>query len=147
MIGIKDFTGDQVIISSDRLIFNTRTDNIILSTKKDVVISPAGSLHINVGPTSGAKADKNYVIVNAPKIQLGLNNAEPMVKGDKAVDLLNKILNALGELASSLTSATGIGVGTITEPTVNAAGAKLQSTVRNIQKDVEDIKSKIAFTA
>ena len=147
MIGIEEFTGNQVIITSDRLIFNSKTDNIIISTKKDIVLSSSGAVHINVGPTSGATVDKNLLIVNAPKIQLGLNNTEPVAKGQKAVDSFTKILNALAELASSLTSATGIGVGTVNQPTVNAAGAKLQSQVQNIQKDIDDIKSKVTFTS
>jgi hypothetical protein len=147
MIGIREFTGDQVIMTSDRLIFNTKTDNIILSTKKDIVMSTGGAVHINVGPSSGAKASNNFYIVNSPKIQLGLNNTEPVAKGQKAADLINKVLNALAELANSLTTATGIGVGTVTEPSVNAAGAKLQSTIINIQKDVEGIKSSITFTS
>lgn len=36
---ISQFSKPQVIINSDRLIFNSKTDNIILSSKKDVAIS------------------------------------------------------------------------------------------------------------
>ena len=72
---------------------------------------------------------------------------EAIVKGDKAADLINKLLNAMAELASNLTSATGIGVGTVTEPSINMAGATLQGKVQEMQGMVEGIKSKVSFTA
>lgn len=145
MIPIRKFNDNQIILNSDRLVFNAKQDNIILSSKKDVAITAAGAIHINIG--SGGKSDSNFLIINSPKIQLGLGSVQPVVKGNDLADLLNKILNALNDLASSLTSATGIGVGTVTEPTVNAAGIKLQGAIQNITAKVDNIKSKITFTA
>lgn len=146
MIPIRKFNDNQIILNSDRLVFNAKQDNIILSSKKDVAIVAAGSVHINIGPSAG-KSDNNFLIINSPKIQFGLGSVQPVAKGNDLADLLNKILNALNDLASSLTSATGIGVGTVTEPTVNAAGIKLQGAIQNITAKVDNIKSKITFTA
>jgi hypothetical protein len=36
---ISQFSNPQVIINSDRLIFNSKKDNIIISSKKDIAIS------------------------------------------------------------------------------------------------------------
>ena len=147
MIDVRKYSGEQVIITSERLIFNTRKDDIIISTKKDIVLTSSGAIHVNVGPKSGAKPENNFYIINTPKFQVGLNNAEAVVKGDKAVDVFNKILNALAELAQNLSTATGVGVGTVSEPSINAAGAQLQGRIKNINNLVEEIKSKVSFTA
>jgi hypothetical protein len=145
-VPVHKFDDDQIIITSDRLIFNSSTDNIFQSAKKDLAITVGGSVHINVGPSKGDPS-KNQFVVNAPKIQFGLGKIQPAVKGDDLVKVLNDLLSSLNDLASNLSTATGIGVGTVAQPTVNAAGIKLQGQVQNISSQVSKIKSTVVFTA
>lgn len=144
-IPIRKYNGNQVILTSDRLIFNAKDDNIFITARKDLAISVGGSVHINVGPSSGGSSSNVYLL-NAPRIQLGLGSVQPVPKGDDLVNVINKTLQALNKLASSLTSAVGVGVGTVNEATVNAAGAQLQGDISNITGLVKKINSTVTFT-
>lgn len=146
-IPIRQYNSNQIILTSDRLIFNSKSDNIVLSSNNDVSINMNGALHINIGPSGNQSATKNFFIINAPKIQMGTGNVEPITKGNSTADFLNDLMNALNDFATSLSSAVGIGVGTINEPTVNAAGIKLQGQISNLQNQIDNIKSKVSFTA
>ena len=145
-IPVQQYNKDQVIITSDRLIFNSKDDSIINSTKKDFIITVGGGIHFNVG-TSGKSSDNNKFVVNSPKIQFGLGQVEPITKGDQMVKVMNELINALQKLASNLSSAVGVGVGTVTEITVNTAGTTLITDLSNISSIIDDIKSKITYTA
>ena len=143
---IRQYQGNQVILNSDRLIFNTKADDVIISSKRDVSITLSGAFHVNVGPSGRQNASTNFFVVNSPKIQFGIGNTEPITKGNSLATLLTNLLNALTDLATNLTSATGVGVGTVGEPTINAAGVKLQGQVSNILSQVNTIKSTVTFS-
>jgi hypothetical protein len=130
-----NYTGHQWIINSDRLVLNSKSDNIFILAAKDFAVSTQGDVHINT----------NNVIVNAKAVQIGLDNTnlEPAAKATSTVNTLNAILNSLLELATSLSSATGQGIGVINLLQVNTAASKLSSQIQQIQKDVDKIKSKI----
>ena len=61
------YIGNQVLISSDRLIFNAKSDSILLYSDKVIGFSTNGSFHFDTSPNEGSK-----FIVNAPEIYLGL---------------------------------------------------------------------------
>jgi hypothetical protein len=130
-----NYTGHQWIMNSDRLVLNSKSDNIFILAAKDFTVSTQGDVHINT----------NNVIVNAKAVQIGLDNVnlEPVAKATSTVNTLNAILNSLLELATSLSSATGQGIGVINLLQVNTAASKLSSQIQQIQKDVDKIKSKI----
>jgi len=144
-VPIRKYNGDQVIINSGRLVFNSKDDNVFITAKKDLAISVEGSVHVNVGPSNGSSS--NIYVVNSPKIQFGLNNTQPVPKGENLSNFNQQLLTALTSLATSLSSAIGIGVGTVTQPSINAAGAKLQGDIANLTDLMKDINSKITFTS
>ena len=146
LIPIRQYNKNQIILNSDRLVFNSKTDNIILSSKNDVAINMDGAFHINIGPSGKQSAENNYFILNAAKIQFGTGKVEPIPKGDSLNKVLMDMINALNELATNLQTATGIGVGTVSEPTINAAGIKLKGQINNIRSQIDGIKSKVSFT-
>lgn len=146
-VPIKQYNNNQIILNSDRLVFNTKADDIIISSKRDVSITLAGAFHVNIGASGKQNASTNFFILNAPKIQFGMGDVEPVTKANSTAILLNSLLNALTELSTNLISATGIGVGTINEPTINAAGIKLQGQIKNIISKVDTIKSTVTFTS
>lgn len=144
-VPIRKYNGNQVILTSDRLIFNAKEDNIFMSTKKDIAISAGGSMHINVGPSKGGNSSNIYLL-NAPKIQFGLGQAQPVPKGNDLSNMIEALLKALNSLAVSLSSATGIGVGAVNEPSINAAGIQLQGAIQNVETLAKHINSKVTFT-
>ena len=62
------YQGKQVIINSDRLVFNAKEDSILLYSNEAIGFSTNGSFHFDTGIL-----DENKFVVNAPNIYLGLN--------------------------------------------------------------------------
>jgi len=78
-----EFHGNQVIINSDRLIFNAKVDSILLYSEKAIGFSTNGNFHFDTDNSINTK-----FIVNSPNIYLGLKNqktgtlpTEPAVLG------------------------------------------------------------------
>ena len=76
------YQGKQVIINSDRLIFNAKNDSILLFSDKAIGFSTNGSFHFD---TSDKKDSK--FIINSPNIYLGLKDTdlptEPVLLGNQ----------------------------------------------------------------
>ena len=85
------YQGNQVLINSDRLVFNAKTDCILLFSDKVIGFSTNGSFHFDT-----SKNTDNKFIVNSPNIHLGLkdNNeppTEPAVLGHELETFLEDI--------------------------------------------------------
>ena len=75
------YQGKQVLINSDRLVFNAKMEDILLYSNEGMGFSTNGSFHFDT-----TNIDDNKFIVNAPNIYLGLNYdgnfpPSPAVKG------------------------------------------------------------------
>ena len=77
------FQGNQVIINSDRLVFNAKKDSILLYSDKAIGFSTKGNFHFDTDNSEDTK-----FIINAPNIYLGLKSlttgelaTEPAVLG------------------------------------------------------------------
>jgi len=81
-----EYSGKQVIINSDRLLFNARTDSILVIADQSVGISTNGTFNVDSG---------DIAIINSPEIYLGLDAVEPVVLGDTLLGLLEELCDAL----------------------------------------------------
>ena len=93
---VNEYQGKQVLINSDRLVFNAKNDSILLYSDRVIGFSTNGSFHFD---TSSNK-DKSNFIVNSPNIYLGLEfdnslPTEPAVKGDSLEELIEEILDLI----------------------------------------------------
>jgi len=75
------YQGKQVLINSDRLVFNAKDDSILLYSNEGMGFSTNGSFHFDTSLIDG-----NKFVVNAPEIYLGLHYdgnlpPSPAVKG------------------------------------------------------------------
>jgi len=133
-----NYPDNQIIYNSDRLVLNAKKDDIFLIANKDVSISTGGDLHV----------DTNAVVVNAKEIQLGLDGGklESIAKGDSVVSVINNLMSSLATFCSSLSTATGQGVGVVSLVTINAAATKLLSEIAQQTNDLNSIKSTISYT-
>jgi hypothetical protein len=132
-----NYSDNQIIYNSDRLVLNAKKDNIFLIAKKDLSISTGGDLHV----------DTNEVVVNANSITFGLgNNQEPVAKADSVVSVINNLMSSLASFCSTLSTATGQGVGVISLVTINTAAQKLLSDITQQESGLNKIKSTITFT-
>lgn len=95
--GPSEYIGKQIILDSDRILFNAREDNMLFSNK-GFSFSTNGEFHFNTSDNTG-----NKFVVNAPKIQLGVDNGgtttnNPAVKGNELESLLTEILDLIDQL-------------------------------------------------
>ena len=93
----KTYQGNQVIINSDRLIFNAKEDAILAYSDKAIGFTTRGNFHFDTDNSGDAK-----FIVNSPNIYFGLKNlrtgelpTEPAVLGHELKALLTQILDLL----------------------------------------------------
>ena len=100
------YQGKQVIIDSDRLIFNAKADSILLFSDKAIGFSTNGSFNFDTSDKENSK-----FIVNSPNIYFGLKDGnlptEPVLLGNKTkdwmvgdnglLDLLDSILDMIHE--------------------------------------------------
>jgi|TARA_R110000822_G_scaffold6031_4_gene25389 hypothetical protein len=80
------YEGQQVVINSDRLLFNARTDSILLISDESVGISTNGTFNVD---------SSDITVINSPEIYLGLDAVEPVVLGDTLLGLLEELCDAL----------------------------------------------------
>ena len=97
----QEYNGNQVIINSDRLLFNAKTDSILLFSDKVIGFSTNGSFHFDTSPESDSK-----FVLNSPNIYLGLEYdntlpTEPAVLGNELKDILRRIIDQIMGLMNS----------------------------------------------
>tara|TARA_B100000287_G_scaffold165902_1_gene156450 strand:+ start:1867 stop:2337 length:471 start_codon:yes stop_codon:yes gene_type:complete len=143
----KDYQGNQVIINSDRLVFNAKNDSILLYSNKAIGFSTNGSFHFD---TSSEKESK--FIINSPNIYLGLEYdntlpQQPAVLADDLItslkDILDSILLVYSDIhfnVSYLTTTEGSLTG-MNERNYNLL-KKRKRKLEKIKDSLEDIKSK-----
>ena len=141
------YQGKQVIINSDRLLFNAKNDSILLFSDKAIGFSTNGSFHFDT-----STSNENKFVVNSPNIYLGLNDdgnfpTEPAVLGNKTEETLEEILEIIEELlegiCTKVTFITGVpGTPTGPNPANIAAMNSTLISIANLKSRLKDIKSK-----
>lgn len=129
------YLGEQIIINSGRVILNSKDDSVFLFGKKAIGFSSAGTINFD--------ADE-AIIVNTPKLYLGINAKEPLVKGTQLTIMLDDILDALRVLAVQLSGAQDSKGASITN--VIVASDSLNNAVGRIKSRLKDITSNQNYT-
>ena len=137
------YQGNQVILNSDRLVFNAKNDAILLYSDKAIGFSTKGNFHFDTDNNKDTK-----FIVNAPNIYLGIENlntgelpTEPAVLGNELEILLTDILDLLEILILDIGfNFSGISTTPGTPTAMNPANG---SIVDNRIRQIQDIKDSI----
>lgn len=132
------YKGKQVIISSDRLVFNSKTDAILMFSSKAIGLSSAGTLNFD--------SDKECII-SSPKIQLGLKAGEPLILGNQAEKWLKELIQGLQFLVKSLED-NGVVIGKFEYPNMSVASPSqnLSEVLNDLLNRIKDIKSTTSYT-
>jgi hypothetical protein len=121
------YKGNQVILNSGRVLLNSTTDSILLSSKKVISLSAKSDIGI---ATSGS------IALESGELKLGGSNAEqPAVLGDTFLDSLSGVMVGLQSMAVFLSQ----------EPSLQltpASATALNETINNFLSAIEDFKSK-----
>jgi len=103
------YSGNQVVLNSGRLLFNTTQDHILLSSAKSINLNTVESVNIDAA---------TQTVIQTPELYLGgIETAQPVVLGDDLVGLLTDILSDLDTLTKSLQNQIGVPSGSPLGPT------------------------------
>jgi hypothetical protein len=125
----------QVIINSGRLVFNAKTDHVLISGEKSVFLGGNKSVNINAG---------NNIVMESSDIKLGNSNAsESLILGDKFLDTFDSLLESISQLCTQLQVEQNWPAG-VAVPKVNVltAAASLQGLINGMKTMIPSFKSK-----
>ena len=126
--GANQYSGNQIILNSGRLVFNANKDSIILSSEKSIHLSSDTTINIDGG---------TQIALASPLVRLGITsgtdgiNIQPPVLGDN----LNLLLKELSTFMDTLNVAF--------KNAADSFGAPIAS-LNSISSDAEDMSISIA---
>ena len=144
----KSYIGNQVILNSNRLVFNAKTDSILLYSDKAIGFSTNGNFHFD---TDNSDKSNSKFIVNSPNIYLGLEDnklpEQPAVLGDDLIvsledvlDLIQKVYSDLSFQVSFISMPPGSPTG-INPININLLNKRTRE-IESIKEELQSIKSK-----
>jgi hypothetical protein len=121
----------QVILNSERLLFNSTTDSILLSSKKVISLSAIEDIGLS---------SRGNISLSSKGVRLGGSEAnESLIMGDSFIFQFNKLLDSLSLLCEALT----------TEPALKSTpliATGIRNTIEAIKKTSNTFTSKISKT-
>lgn len=131
------FAGEQIILNSGRLLFNTKTDSILFSSKKT----------INLNSVEGVNVDSPRFVVNSKNIFLGDKNAtEPVILGNTFLNDLRQLLTQLITLSTALQSPIGTPGPSAPNLIIAGPAQAMVTNAQNMLNRINNYKSKVSKT-
>jgi hypothetical protein len=131
------YSGNQIILNSGRLVFNSTADHILLSSKKTINLNAINSVNIDA-PTT---------ILQSNEVYLGSKDAtEPVLLGKTTVDLLHTLIQNLKAFSDICSVLVGTSSGTPIGP-LNQAASQLSVVLSQLDINLDNTKSKYVKTA
>jgi hypothetical protein len=140
-LDVSKYFNSQAILNSDRIVLNSKKDEIMMFAKTNVEISTKNIINLNAG---------DRVHLNSDRVFLGtVNNQLPtenIVLGGKLHDLLLNLMDALHEFGTGLSSVVGSPEGAPAADIISAARG-LCNSIDRLENNLEGILSQQNFTA
>jgi hypothetical protein len=134
-----EYTFPQIILNSNRIVLNAKTDSILISGEKSVGISSNGS--VNIESTSEINLSSKLVRLG------GVEAEQSVLLGDETVELLKNLVNEVSNLATALqTIKMWPGGAPTPDPTINPVAKLANTNLKNIRNKLDSIKSKTVKT-
>jgi hypothetical protein len=134
-----EYTFPQIILNSNRIVLNAKTDSILISGEKSVGISSNGS--VNIESTSEINLASKLVRLG------GVEAEQSVLLGDETVELLKNLVNEVSNLATALqTIKMWPGGAPTPDPTINPVAKLANTNLKNIRNKLDSIKSKTVKT-
>lgn len=131
------FTKPQIILNSDRIILNSKSDSILVSGQKSVGLFSNESVNI----------ESKQIYISGNEVKLGGIEAEqPVLKGNETVTLLKQMVIEIRNIAKSLetiqTYPNGVPTPDATiQPVAQLATTNLNNILSRLNDNVNGIKS------
>jgi len=136
------YNNSQIILNSDRVTLNSKRDEVLLFAKTNIELNTDNITNLNSG---------QRVHLNSPIIWLGSNKktgtqpTEPLLLGNKTVNVLTQLIKALSDVGNALTEIVTTPPGSPLT-SANTAGTKLVAKMNALQKQLKNITSNSNFT-
>jgi hypothetical protein len=131
------YSGNQLILSSGRLVFNSITDHILLSSKQTINLNALTSVNIDAPNT----------IIQSTNIYLGSKDAtQPVLLGNTTVQLLSQLITNLNAFMQAASTTVGTAPGAPLVP-LQFAASQMVTTLNQLQANLEGTKSKYVKTS
>jgi hypothetical protein len=131
------YNGEQIILNSGRLLFNSTSDHILLSSAKSINLNTVESVNIDA---------RTKTVIQTPELYLGgVETSQPVVLGDDLVDLLSKILTDFEYLTGALQNQLGVPVGSPIAPT-NLIAQAINNKIGSYKAELSNILSQTTKT-
>ena len=140
-IDVRDYFNSQIIINSDRVVLNSKRDEVMIFAKTNVEINTRNIINLN--------ADER-IHLNSDKVFLGTISSqlptEPILLGNKTLIVLETLLDGLYDFGISLATVVGSPEGAPAAD-INTAAEDLLNSIDRINSNLEEILSQRTFTA
>ena len=142
------FDGKQIILNSDRIVFNSKLNSIHLYSKLDVSIVSKRRIILEC-------SEKNSWAGGVGGVQLGLANIhgiipdphiQPVLKGHQTMAIISALIDAINDFSKQLHGAIGGSWVPVPLTQINTASMQLTSALGKLKKRLDDPKSKIVTT-
>ena len=131
------YNGEQIILNSGRLLFNSTSNHILLSSAKSINLNTVESVNIDA---------RTKTVIQTPELYLGgVETSQPVVLGDDLVDLLSKILTDFEYLTGALQNQLGVPVGSPVAPT-NLIAQAINNKIGGYKAELSNILSQTTKT-
>lgn len=133
------FTSPQVILNSDRIVLNAKTDSILISGQNSVGISSNNS--VNIESTS-------EIDIASKLVKLGSANAsQAVLRGDETIDYLKILITELQNLSEALKVVQDWPGGVAApNPIILTTATSALQVFRTIYSEIDSVKSKTVKT-
>jgi len=132
-----NFSGNQVIIASDRIIFNARKQELIAFAKEGIGLSSEKAISIDA---------KQVVEMESKKISLGINAISPVLLGDRTIEWLGNLCDTIDKLIEHMTQEkhpTGTGP---SGPPINVSDYfMVKSDLKGLRQKLRELPSNLVF--
>ena len=140
-IDVSTYFNAQVIINSDRVVLNSKKDEIMLFAKTNIELNTNNIINLNANER--VHLNSNAVFLGTVNNQLP---TEPLVLGDKLNTVLENLLDSLYSFGASLSTVVGSPEGAPAMD-INSAAESLLNDIDRINDNLEGILSQQNFTA
>ena len=130
-----EFAGEQIILNSGRLLFNSKNDSILLNSSKTINLNSLEDIVIETPKT----------VIQSGEIHLGdKSSSEPIILGNKFLTDMSKLLSQIIALSTALQSPVGSGVPFVPNAAIPVPATQLQLQAQQMLNSIETYKSKVS---
>lgn len=131
------FAGEQIILNSGRLVFNSKIDSILLSSEKTINLNSIESINL----------DSPKTVVQSKEVYLGDKGAsEPIILGNKFLTDLSSLLTQIITLSTALQTPIGTPVPFVPNAAIPVPAVNVASKASAMLQNIEQYKSKVSKT-